>query len=228
MSWREKLRDLPFDVLVQLLVMAIAALLVKAWPVTKIWLRNTAHVCHQAGSKIYYSIKRILSPLRGISFHTGAIRDITHFAGQVFGGVARVAGFWILLLVMLYQTYKIAGLIGDVFSANASAKTAASERTDTCNCPTPSSPIYTRATIEPEWRQRGVSSRNCTQHFGVRSQYPAQSVLYTRERTPVFDCSHVRKGRRSKRVIQPCTIDIPAYSTGRYNGSGYSIDDEPQ
>jgi hypothetical protein len=210
MSWREKLRDLPIDVLVQLLVVAITAFLVKAYPISKKCLSNTAHAFRLACLKISSSFKKISFPKvskLNVDSLMGGIGEILFSAP-----VRLVVGYFIFMSVLSY------------FGANGktghNTHAFVTPQSRTCVCPTFTDHVYVGATIEPGWEQPSVLPRNCTQRYGVRSHYPAQSVLYKTERTRVFDCSPARKGRRSKRMIQRCTIETPPVVLGIGGSSG--------
>jgi hypothetical protein len=216
MSWREKLRDLPTEVLVQLLVMAISALLVKAYPVSKIWLSNTAHACHQAASKIY-------SAFRQPSFLAGAKRKIANFVAIVAAGIFKLA-YYCFWIGYIYCGISSIGSHVRTSSANSDAVAQSS----TCYCPTPTDNVYS-GTIEPEW-QTSVSPRNCIQRYDIHPHYPAQSVFYATKRKPISDCSPARKGSRGKRAGKPCTtVYLPtSVAIDGRSHSDYSIDDEPR
>jgi len=131
-------------------------------------------------------------------------------------GVLRVAVVCFWLFLINYQLNRIFGHVGDV-RPNAFA----ASQVGTCYCPTPTNSIPTRSTLQPSYLPH-----DCPQPYDIRQQYPAQSVLFTTE-NPVFDCAPPRKGRKSKRLIQPCSVEISVPSTD----GGYALsaaDDSPR
>lgn len=121
-------------------------------------------------------------------------------------GVLRVGLVCFWLVLINYQLNIILGHINDI-----KLNSLATSQVETCYCPTPTNSISTRSTLQPRYLPR-----NCPQPYGIRRQYPAESVLFTTESPLAFDCSPARRGRKSKRLMQPCSAEISVRSTSGY------------
>lgn len=233
MNWREHLPGFTTGVLSSLFAMAIGAFLKRSYPTLIEWVSKAVDASRQAASKITSSViaayrrasSKISTSFKGISLPAAPKRHIASFAvlGVQVVGVIAYYGFWAVLIV-----YCVGTVGGSIKTPGASS--VSTFQGSTRDYPAPAGRVYS-GTAGREWGAV-VSPRDCPQRCGVRTQYPARPASYAGESTPVFDCPPALKGRKSKRAIQPCTVEYLPKSGrigGRMGGgTSYGIVDEPR
>lgn len=120
------------------------------YPILKRCLRNVWDLICQAVSRI--------------SFPTGGMRNITHFAGQVLEIIVLFAINCLLIWGMLYEVHKNLVRLEVIFGADDRAKTTVSHQVDTRDCRTPRYGVY-----------KGGKCKRAIQRSTI--EYPSNSVL---------------------------------------------------